>query len=210
MTEVAAIIFLLTCAPFVLLALTLTFGGKFVVALGSLLFTGSPINGFEYILSGAMVSAVNAGLSLVDVLLYIWSEANEHPILALVFSGISVYLHIKLLNRNTYATATRTGLIDTVADFIGTYAVTCSLVIGLSIIVFGSLTLVVSLVGALRLSFVETQGTIVNAFFVILIILAFLAFILHLGKTDLTVHQMLAKASKHDTKDTDKDTDKKD
>lgn len=210
MTEVAAIIFLLTCAPFVLLALTVTFGGKFVFLLGPLLFRGSPTDGLDYFLSSVMVSAVNAGSSLIDALLYIWSEANEHPLLALVFSGISVYLHIKLMNQNTYSTATRTGLIDTVADFIGTYALTCSLVIGLSIIVFGSLTLVVSLVGALRLSFVETQGTIVNAFFVILIILAFLAFILHLGKTDLTVHQMLAKASKHDTKDTDKDTDKKD
>ena len=204
MTEVAAIIFLLTCAPFVLLALTLIFGGKFVFSLGPLLFRGSPTDGLEYFLSSVMVSAVNAGSSLIDAMLYIWSEANEHPLLVLVFSGISVYLHIKLMNQDTYSTATRTGMIDAVGDFLGTYAFTCSMVIGLSIILFGSLSLLVSLVGTLRLSFVETQGTIANAFFVILIIVAFLAFILHLGKRDLTVHQMLAKASKHDIKDTDK------
>lgn len=205
MTELVAVVFLLACAPFVLLALTLTAGGKFLYTLVLLLFSGSPTDGFEYLLGSALASAFHAGSTFVDVLLYVWSEAKTHSLLSLMLSGASVYLHLKLLKvQATHPLVLpRKKLTDGLIDFLASYIFTCSLVLVSSFLLFGSLSLIASLAGAVRLAFIETEGTMGNSLFEFFIIIGFVAFILHLGKQESTVHEVQTKVRKHDGKTDD-------
>ena len=205
MTELVAVFFLIACAPFVLLAITLTAGGKFLYTLVLLLFSGSPTDGFAYLLGIALTSAFRAGSTFVDVLLYVWSEANTHSLLALMLSGASVYLHLKLLKEQaTHPLGLpRRGLTDGLIDILASYIYTCSLVLGSSFLFFGSLSLLAGLAGAVRLAFVETEGTMGNSLFVFFIIIGFVAFILRLGKQQSNVHEVQTKVRKHDGKTDD-------